>query len=247
MKRLKKQALTVNNLQVAYYQGGQGVPLLFLHGSFIRARTCGRALDLLARRYTVIALDIPAYGSSDTPQTDWSYVEYAAFLDAFLQELGLDTVVVAGYSMGGAIAFHLAAVSKRVRKLVLIDAAGIHGNVRKRRQNERQLKFYLTHPAYWAALAILSRDITQFTMKHLFDYQHMRRIRIACFNSPNEEALRRITVPTTLIWARDDWNIPIAKAYEFQKRIPQAKLEVVPGIHDWLIYDPKRLLEVDGM
>ncbi len=234
-----KHVTSVNGLHVTYYSLGNGEPLLFLHGGRVRAKTFKPLLLLLSKKYTVIAPDIPGFGSSDTPQQAWSFAEYGAFFDTFLEQLNIQNATVMGYSMGGGIAANLAAASKRVTKLVLIDASGIHRPKEQRSHHDGQrLWFYLRHPQHVAAFGRLLRDYAQYAWKHRSDYRHMRAIRRACFDALYDDNLRRIVQPTALIWGKDDWIYPIATARAFQEHIPQAKLKIVQGNHDWLVYAP---------
>ena len=234
-----QRTITLNGLDVRYYQFGQGEPLLFLHGGRVRAITFKRTLEQLAKHYTVIAPDIPGYGASDTPKTNWSFADYGTFFDEFLGRLELHDVAVVGYSMGGGIALNLAAISKRISRLTLVDSSGLHARNKKRSPHDGQrLLFYLTHPTYYGTLATLLRDYSQFIWKHRGDRERMRHIRHTCATTDYGSALQHVSVPTLILWAKNDRAIPLAAAYEFQKRMPQAELKIVRGNHDWLLYAP---------
>jgi pimeloyl-ACP methyl ester carboxylesterase len=236
---VNKQTITISNQRIAYYQFGQGSPLLFLHGGRVEARTFKKLLKELAKDNMVIAPDIPGYGDSDTPKKVWSFVEYAQFFDSFLKHLGHDHVIVVGYSMGGGIALNLAAQSSRVSQLVLMDSSGLQSlPTRHSHQDLRRLLFYLTHPQYLSSLFTLLRDFVAFSWKHRRGWRHIRDIRKQCLETSYEDALRRIIVPTTVLWGDSDWIYPSTVAYVFQQKIPQATLTFIPGNHDWPIYDP---------
>lgn len=234
-----KHVARINGLNVTYYRLGSGRPLLFLHGGRVRARTFRRLITLLSRRYSIIAPDIPGYGGSDTPRDTWSFVEYAAFFNTFLNHLDLEKVTLVGYSMGGGIAANLAVTSNRIEKLVLIDASGVFFDKREQGHRDGQrLWFYLKHLQYVGALGVLLRDYLQFIWKHRRDWAHMKHIRQACFSTRYEANMRNISVPTQLLWGGSDWIYPLSVAHAFQLLIPQATLVTVPGNHDWPVYDP---------
>jgi pimeloyl-ACP methyl ester carboxylesterase len=233
-----KKLVTVNGLNMAYYCSGTGPPLLFLHGGRLRALTFKPLLKLLARRYMVIAPDLPGYGASATPRAVWSYTDYAMFLEAFLTDLQLQNVVLVGYSMGGGIAGNLAANSRRIKQLVLIDTAGVSaGTGRKRGGHAGYIPSYLVHPSRWMAFWSLGHDSVGYLWKHRYDHMHMRAVRQACARTSYEYAWPRITVPTLLLWGRDDQIIPLKVGLSLQKLIPHATLETVAGNHDWLLYN----------
>jgi pimeloyl-ACP methyl ester carboxylesterase len=234
-----KKLIRINDLDVVYYQHGHGKPLLFLHGGRVQARTFKRSLKYLAERYTVIAPDIPGYGGSTTPKDVWSFTEYAAFFDSFLKALKLSDVTLVGYSMGGGIAFNLAALSNDISRLILVDSSGLHAaNATPNTHDLQRLWFYCTHPRYISTLTILLRDYVQFLWKHKSDYAHMQAIRHTTFNTPYDKVLRGISIPTLLLWGQNDRHILLACAYEFQKQIPQATLKTIVANHDWPLYKP---------
>jgi pimeloyl-ACP methyl ester carboxylesterase len=69
----------------------------------------------------ILAVDLPGHGNSDGSGRQ-SIEEYARDVDAFIRSIGLNTVVLAGHSMGGAIAIELAARSpRRVLGLCLVS------------------------------------------------------------------------------------------------------------------------------
>jgi pimeloyl-ACP methyl ester carboxylesterase len=74
----------------------------------------------------VIALDLPGYGRSDTPDEKFVISYYVQFFEKFISELGFTKFSLAGISMGGAIAIGYTLQNpKRVDKLVLVDSYGL--------------------------------------------------------------------------------------------------------------------------
>jgi pimeloyl-ACP methyl ester carboxylesterase len=240
-----KQTIEINGQKLVYYRFGQGKPLLFLHGARIQALTFKNSLEQLATHYLVIAPDIPGHGGSETPKGDWSFTDYATFFSDFLKMLDLQDAIVVGYSMGGGIAFNLAAISGSITRLVLIDASGLNTTNKQRSQQDfRRLLFYFSHPRYVGILSLLLRNYLGFLWLHRGDSGHMQRIQRARSETQYDDALANIKVPTLLLWGKNDWVIPLSVAYEFKKRIPQADLKIVDGNHDWPLYMPLLLSQL---
>jgi pimeloyl-ACP methyl ester carboxylesterase len=109
--------------------GGEGPPVVLLHGFGDTADCWRRVVPPLTRDHRVVALDIPPFGRSCGPElsngtslVDW----YPDFFSALVEELGLDEVTLVGHSLGGAIAMH--ATLERpdtVGRLALIAPAGL--------------------------------------------------------------------------------------------------------------------------
>jgi pimeloyl-ACP methyl ester carboxylesterase len=112
--------------EVGVSVGGQGVPLVFMHGLALSRRAYVRLLSRVAGLgFLVIAID--AAGHGDTHNLPRNAGELADRVDLTLRTLdalGVRQAVFAGHSMGGRMAIQLAAVAPdRVLAAVLLDAA----------------------------------------------------------------------------------------------------------------------------
>jgi pimeloyl-ACP methyl ester carboxylesterase len=88
-----------------YLDGGEGEPVLLLHGLFADKDHWTQFARALTARHRVIAPDLPGFGESTrAPQEDYAYDAQVARLHAFTQALGLTRFHLAGNSMGGALA-----------------------------------------------------------------------------------------------------------------------------------------------
>ncbi len=106
--------------------GGDGPPLLFLHGLGGLWQNWLLNLPAFMDRFRVVAPDLPGFGGSEMPAGRISIQGFARVIDALCERLEITNPVVVGNSMGGFIGAELAlAFPTRVRKLVLISAAGI--------------------------------------------------------------------------------------------------------------------------
>jgi len=111
---------TVLGEPAAYLEAGRGQPVVLVHGAGGRAEVWTPQLAGLADVARLIAVDLPGHGAGGgrgCRQVD----DYVAWLVGLLDALGLDRAVVAGHSMGGAIAQTLALGHRgRLRGLVLV-------------------------------------------------------------------------------------------------------------------------------
>src|SRR5215218_4288271 len=106
--------------------GGDGPPLLLLHGLGGLWQNWLLTIPAFMDRFRVVAPDLPGFGRSEMPAGRISIQGFARVVDALCDVLGIEDPVVAGNSMGGFIGAELAlAFPTRVRKLMLVSAAGI--------------------------------------------------------------------------------------------------------------------------
>lgn len=102
-----------------------GLPLvLALHGWLGRGADWAPVAARLGAAVRVVAPDLPGHGASDAPPEAFTMDGAADGLAALLDAVGLERAVVAGYSMGGRLALHLALRHPgRVAGLVLVAAS----------------------------------------------------------------------------------------------------------------------------
>jgi pimeloyl-ACP methyl ester carboxylesterase len=99
-----------------------GEPILLIHGTGMSARSWTNQLRGLAPALAVVAIDLPGHGESD-PASEATVESYADAAGRLLDALGTGPVVVAGHSLGGAVALALAARHPElVKALVLISS-----------------------------------------------------------------------------------------------------------------------------
>ncbi len=102
--------------------GGDGRPVVLLHGLASNARWWLLVGPLLARRYRVLALDQRGHGESAKPDTGYDFATVVGDLAAFVEALDLERPVVVGHSWGGNVALEYAATHPdQAVGLVLVD------------------------------------------------------------------------------------------------------------------------------
>jgi pimeloyl-ACP methyl ester carboxylesterase len=114
------------NVSIYVEDIGEGTPVIFLHGWPVNYKMFEYQLNVLPNQgIRAIAIDFRGYGKSDKPSTGYDYDRMADDVRAVIDELQLTDAVLAGFSMGGAIAVHYMArhAGHGVSKLALLSAA----------------------------------------------------------------------------------------------------------------------------
>jgi len=128
MAGLHKQHIRIGDHDWTYLEGGEGPPVLLLHGFDANKNVwVGFARQLLPN-YHVVIPDLPGWGESTRlDSADYGIAAQAARLSEFVTALKLPPVNIAGNSMGGHIAGIFAArYPQQVTSLALLDSAGVH-------------------------------------------------------------------------------------------------------------------------
>jgi non-heme chloroperoxidase len=113
------------DIEIHYEDHGSGQPVVLIHGYPLNGESWERQERvLLAAGYRVITYDRRGFGQSSHPTVGYDYDTFAADLNALLEHLRLDDVVLAGFSMGsGEVSRYLGTYgSKRVKKAALLGA-----------------------------------------------------------------------------------------------------------------------------
>jgi pimeloyl-ACP methyl ester carboxylesterase len=111
---------------VNYAEAGAGPVLLLVHGMGGGYENWREVIEPLARRYTVIAPDLPGHGASAPGNGDYSIGALAVGLRDLLLALGHERATLVGHSLGGGIAMQLAyQFPELAERLVLVSSGGL--------------------------------------------------------------------------------------------------------------------------
>jgi pimeloyl-ACP methyl ester carboxylesterase len=112
--------------RLAYSRSGSGEPLVLLHGQGLSRRSWDPVIACLTAHRDVIAVDLPGHGDSrrQMPAEGVAPADLAVAVTELLDDLGLDTVHVAGNSLGGWVALEVARLG-RARTVTALSPAGL--------------------------------------------------------------------------------------------------------------------------
>ncbi|MGA8263881.1 MAG: alpha/beta hydrolase, partial [Ignavibacteriaceae bacterium] len=114
----------VNGIKVYYEVYGEGEPIILLHGAFYTIEmNWGQLIPELSKTRKVIAIEFQGHGHSPYSDRKLDIVTLAKDVEGVMDYLKIDSADVAGYSMGGSVAYQFAVQSpKRLKKLIIISS-----------------------------------------------------------------------------------------------------------------------------
>jgi pimeloyl-ACP methyl ester carboxylesterase len=231
----------VRGLDIAYQRVGEGAPMVLVHGAGDDSRIWQPQLSGLGDEFTVIAWDEPGAGRSSDVPAGFGLTDYAACLGGLIEALDLGPVHLAELSWGGVVALQTYAdYPQLVGTLVLADTyAGWKGSLTPDEVDARVagMSAILTAPpeqvdatvpglfagdppqAFRALLAELAASVRRESLA----------LQLAAIAEADlRDVIRRIDVPTLLLWGDQDARSPLSVAQQFQQAIPNATLVVLP-------------------
>lgn len=119
----KHQAVRVNGVNIHYVIGGEGEPLVLLHGFGQNWFMWNRLLPELSKHFTVIAPDLRGVGESDKPDSGYDKKTMAVDIHELVKNLGYKSISLVGHDIGLMVAYAYAAqFGEEVKKIALLDA-----------------------------------------------------------------------------------------------------------------------------
>ncbi len=226
--------------------------IVLLHGWGADIKKLGfLAREIKSLGWKVLVPKLPGFGISP-PKSIWGAGDYADYvLEEAQKVFGKNKFFVFGHSFGGRIAIKLAGkYSGQLSGVVLCSTSGLsRGKLLKRSLFFVLAKvgkaFLLVSP-----IAKLWRELLyKLTREH--DYEKARGVMKKVFKKVISEDLRplvrRIKVPTLVLWGKQDSMTPVRDAYYINKAVPESKLVVFENEGHKLPYNkPKELAkEID--
>jgi haloacetate dehalogenase len=147
---------TSSGIEISGVVGGNGPPVLLIHGAPVNFASWRKMAPALAEKYTVVATDLRGYGDSDMPEGGEGHANYAKRVMAqdqvdVMTALGFDRFHVVGHDRGGRVGHRLAIDhGDRVITLTVMDIMPtlyLYENVDRRFAEAYWFWFFLTAPA----------------------------------------------------------------------------------------------------
>lgn len=225
--------IDVSGVSTSLLEGGEGPPIVLVHGQGGFAEIMGGLIRLVVDRYRVVVPDLPGMGRSEIRSGTLDGPRVVEWLGELMGKTCDQPPIVLGASMGGSIALRLAVErGGDLDRLVLVDSGSL-GPFRPPPSLLFALIRFIRKPDR-AGAARMQRQIFLDAdrvraqlgerMEALEDYQ-IDRARVPSVNAANRtllkavgtkqvprEQLRTIQVPVGMIWGRRDRVMPFKYA-----------------------------------
>ena len=243
---LQRRETSIPGFNVVYLEGGQGKPLLLLHGFGADKDNWTRVARYLTPRFHVYAVDLPGYGESTRPAAAEADIGHQLlYVSEIAAALGLDHFDLGGNSMGGWIAgAYAAAHPEQVNSLWLLAPAGVStaqdsdlvkivkkgGHVpliaHTPAEYEELLDFVFVHRPYvpHAVISVLAQRAAQ-------DYDFNQKVFAELVDdAPLEPQLKNLPTPTLIVWGDHDRALNYSGAEILHRLLPNSQVIIVPDM-----------------
>jgi pimeloyl-ACP methyl ester carboxylesterase len=261
--------VTVREVRIRALEAGRGngPPLLLIHGLFVTHAEWDDVIDELARKFHVIAPDLPGFGDSAKPSPSRFEYGVEAFAEAMadlVAAFNVGRVHVIGHSLGGAVALTLAAEhAELVQRLVVVDPLSypfpmslrsrlplyplIGPFIFKQLYGRGMFRAYFRDEVFSKGTPINLARVDEFYDK--FNTPAARESAYATFRSMLDTRtliarLGRVRSPTLVVWGREDKLFPASHASRLAKELMHARLEIMDAGHSPAEEQPEAFLAV---
>lgn len=216
--------LISKNIKINYKKYGKekAEPIVLLHGWGQNIQMMEPVGNAFTETNSIIIFDLPGYGQSEEPPYEWELNDYVECIHDCLEQLKVTNPILIGHSFGGKISL-LYASKYKIKKLILL-ASPFKPEIEKLSMKTKMLKQLKKVP-------VLTK-FENFAKKHIgsTDYRSasimMRKILVNTVNTDLTEDVKKIKVPTIMLWGTNDEAVDIKRAYELENLI--ADSAVIP-------------------
>jgi pimeloyl-ACP methyl ester carboxylesterase len=249
---LRRSMVKLGEVELELFEGGQGRPLLFLHGGS-GLRPDAPFLGMLCQHFRVLAPSHPGFGGSSLPFWLDTVDDFAHVHLELIAHLKISDIVLVGHSLGGWTAAEMATkTTADIDRLVLVDPVGIKVGPTDRldipdvyAMSQDQLNSMLyAEPDKWkpdpskltdADLLTMARNRQTMALVTWEPYMH---------NPKLKHRLHRIDRPTLVIRGASDALVSEPYTAAYAGLIPGARLETIADAgHSPHIEQPQRFVE----
>jgi pimeloyl-ACP methyl ester carboxylesterase len=257
LRGFEARVTKVDGVRTRYFVGGEGPPLVVVHGLGGAAVNFTLLAPLLARRHRVLIPDLPGHGKTEPLERADDLTAYADHVAALAELEGMFPAPLVGYSMGGVIALRLAVSRpKSVTGLALVAAAGIVSVSRRaeiwlavtgalrpaqvmtrfrdtfaRRPRLRWLPFGL-----WGAVdppALAPEGVLGF-LEGPSQHTDVGTAGRALLRDDPRPDLDHVRCPVLLLWGSRDRLVPLVDGFEYARRL-RAPIRTLPAAGHLLV------------
>ncbi len=249
-----QKTLDYQGVKINYYEGGEGSPVILLHGFGGCSYSWRFLAPALAREHRVFTIDLKGFGLSEKP-ADGKYAvsDQADMVTAFIRSKDLHDVVIMGHSMGGGVTLWTYLKVRedrpaRVKGLVLIDSPGypqktpwfiqlaklpVLSSVGDKLVSPRFATYMVLRGDYYYKDKITEEQINTYAYYDSLPGAWEAVVQSARQIVPADiEALvsqyKTISIPVLVLWGEEDEVVPLSVGRNFKRDIPHSELVVLP-------------------
>jgi len=214
---------------INYQVKGNGKPLVLVHGWGGTIKSLDQLASLLSHNFKVIIFDLPGFGKSDLPDTNWGIKEFAEIVINIINKLKIEQVNYFGHSFGGSLGIYLASKNPSlINHLILCNSS----YKRPLKKSSWSLGlFFNSLPLPKNIKHVIKKIIYRifFPNSDLPNFPELESNYKKIMTQDLTPMLSGIKQPALILWGELDIQTPLNLANELKEKIKNSKLIVFPN------------------
>lgn len=248
--KIEESQVRIGGVNTFYLSGGQGQPIVFVHGIPSGSFLWRNVIAELADDFSVFAPDLPGFARSDSLPV-FSLESYSDWLVNFCKSVaGEQEINLIVHDVGGPIGVAFAVQNpKLTNKLIIMDT------LLSSKQLSVTMKILLSRPIFWIYYHLISKRLYKWSLRKWGVFQSDKfsdealELYSQTFERDKKERasyklattlkgsidllvgqrLAEITSPTLFLWAEKDAFLPVSSVKQWQSEIRNSKLKTLPN------------------
>ena len=220
--------------------------LILIHGFGNNLHSWRSITPLLSEHYNIFALDLLGFGLSEKPiDYDYGNANQAKTIGEFADALKLDSFIVGGHSLGGAIGLHVAKNNKKTKGLILFNPGIINtgvpefaryinlifpfARVSAKQFANRAFREQFLKRSYYNPSIVNEQVMDEIMMgSKTEDYLQGTSSMLGKFYDANEaELMDQVSTPTLIVFGIEDRNKSMEEALQLKTGFKNSKLQLI--------------------
>ena len=233
--------------------GSQGSTVILIHGIGAAVDSWAFNINALAQKHRVYAIDLVGFGRSDKPSVEYSLPFFAQFVKDFMEVQNIDRASLVGWSLGGGVSMQCAIqFPEKIDKLILVDSIGFgrEAHFMFRLSSIPWIGKTLSRPTKKGTALLLKACVFDHTLitdeivdlyyqiaalpgahEAFLAYLRSNANFLGSFKKEVIQAfhdnLGTMTIPTLIIWGKQDRLLPAKHASIAESWIPDARVHLI--------------------
>jgi pimeloyl-ACP methyl ester carboxylesterase len=238
----------IDGNRVHYRDEGSGPAIVLLHGTASSLHTWDTWAEQLQGSFRIVRMDLPGFGLTGPDRLDrYEVSDDVRFLSDFLNTLNIEEAHLVGSSLGGRIAWQYALEHpSQVKTLTLLNALGYQQEswppaieLAQWPVIDQIMEHVSPRFMYEIGLKEVYFDASIVTDEVVDRYYELSRYpgnlsaftrRVKARLDQDEKHIANLTLPTLILWGKEDIYFPVESGLKFSKDISKSELKIYAGI-----------------
>lgn len=218
--------INIKGKKIYFELRGSGPSLVWIHGWGGNSKSLANLHKLASKKYKSLIIDLPGFGRSENPESDWGVKEYAEVVIGIIKKLKLNPVIYFGHSFGGGLGIYIAATHPELISKLILCAPSYRRNVRKHWITKTPF-YFLFKNTFTPFKRLLYRAFLK--RSDSLRFQHLESNYRKIITEDQRENVRKIKLPSLILWGDKDQAVTIKDGFALARNIPNSKIKVFKG------------------